>query len=490
MVASAARVCKFGPPPGSPIHLLGPIALLLSACSPEDPTPGDTWAGAAGDTAAYDGGEVEQPDDTGEPDPTPVLHDIVATVDPDFGTIIHVEWDQSLKGTVSFRYQVDEGEWLESPAQTLGTGRHEQLLLGVPYSWEVEIQPVAEIDGDLLDLDSFTVTTGTAPEDLPQPDQVLRQAELLDPTPYVMISTNVPGAWDKPWWTMIIDRQARVVWARKSSENTSTLYAKLSADERSLIIDETTFWTLFDQGAKSTVVRVAIDGTELERFSTPGLHHDFADLPDGTLLWGSSTQITETLMERAPDGSSRAIWTCTTDEFQGVCSSNAVYWDAATDSVYFSLVSGHSIVQLDRESGLPLRWFGAHPEAYAFDPFGSQFYKQHGPILTATGTLLLSCWDGPEGSELMLREYEIDGVNQTLRQVWSYSHGTDLRAYVLGDVARLPGGNTLHSTGRGSRLREVTPEGDLAWDLAWDESSDLGRATPLADLYALLPDES
>ena len=41
----------------------------------------------------------------------------------------------------------------------------------------------------------------------------------------------------------------------------------------------------------------------------------------------------------------------------------------------------------------------------------------------------------------------------------------------------------------GLRLREVTPDGQVVWDLQWEGSgmSSLGRTTPLEDLYAFAP---
>ena len=58
----------------------------------------------------------------------------------------------------------------------------------------------------------------------------------------------------------------------------------------------------------------------------------------------------------------------------------------------------------------------------------------------------------------------------------------------MGEVHRLPGGNTLHNYGEESRLREVTPDGAIVWEVWWEGDEHIGRSTPFADLYDLAPD--
>jgi hypothetical protein len=57
----------------------------------------------------------------------------------------------------------------------------------------------------------------------------------------------------------------------------------------------------------------------------------------------------------------------------------------------------------------------------------------------------------------------------------------------MGEAHRLPGGNTLHNYGSGARIREVTPDGQVVWDVLWTDSTFLGRTTALEDLHPFLP---
>ena len=86
-----------------------------------------------------------------------------------------------------------------------------------------------------------------------------------------------------------------------------------------------------------------------------------------------------------------------------------------------------------------------------------------------------------------MREYRMDESTETLELVWSAGEGEGLRSWNMGEAHRLENGNSLHNLGDGGRLRELRPDGTVVWDLDWGEGYGLGRTTPIADLYALLP---
>jgi hypothetical protein len=141
---------------------------------------------------------------------------------------------------------------------------------------------------------------------------------------------------------------------------------------------------------------------------------------------------------------------------------------------------------IDATSGETLKWFGDLPGAYAFDPPSSQFWWQHGGYLTAAGTFLTSTDRTSSGGETVAREDEIDDANRTLHEVWNFGLGDGLYGFEMGEADRLPSGNTLENYGLLARIREATPEGDVVWDIEW-QSFGIGRSTPVADLWALMP---
>ena len=107
---------------------------------------------------------------------------------------------------------------------------------------------------------------------------------------------------------------------------------------------------------------------------------------------------------------------------------------------------------------------------------------------TQAGTLLLTSTASMEDGTFV-REYTVDDESRTLHQVWSHGDGTG--AWMMGEAHRLPNGNTLISYGSTPIVREVTADGDVAWQLDWTGTIDggLARTFLVEDLYALHPSD-
>ncbi|MEQ1502416.1 MAG: aryl-sulfate sulfotransferase [Myxococcota bacterium] len=80
--------------------------------------------------------------------------------------------------------------------------------------------------------------------------------------------------------------------------------------------------------------------------------------------------------------------------------------------------------------------------------------------------------DGPPAAKVV--ELAVDAVAHTAREVWSYAEPEGRYVSYLGDAKRLSNGNTLIAWGNLDRIDEVTPEGDVVWQVALDRT--VGRA--------------
>jgi hypothetical protein len=152
-----------------------------------------------------------------------------------------------------------------------------------------------------------------------------------------------------------------------------------------------------------------------------------------------------------------------------------------------SFYSFESLVEIDATTGVAERWFGHVDGSWAFDPPSSAFWWQHGGHWTDAGTLLTSSYLTQSGDEIVVREYEVDEANQTLREIATLGQGLGVFGAFMGEAHRLPNGNTLHNTGSDSRLREFTPDGTVVWELDWPGNNEIGRSTPISDLWMLAP---
>jgi len=433
-------------------------------------------------------------DDTGTPtDPgyTEVQVDSPsAEVDPDVEALVWVRWNQLAPAQSWVEARVGGGEWRPTPARAREAGPASQLVAGFPYGSALELRVVNDFGAGPLATEPLAFTSGPLPENVPQVGSVEGDATAWDPdTSYVLLSL---ADGDFGAWVFIIDRAGDVVWARESPRSRLSLHARVSLDGADLLVDDASYWSSFDGGASSEVLRMKLDGTVVETMATPGLHHPFTDLPDGSLLYGAYTGTndrSETLDRRWPDGTVETAWDC--EELidavgdDGYCGSNTVWYDPATGRVLYSLYSVETIVDLDLERAEPVRWFGHLAGSWGFDPPETAFWWQHGGNFTSTGTLLTSSKGEDSARETVIREYRVDEATETLVEVWSFGEGEGIYGDVMGEAHRLANGNTLHNYGSASRIREVTPDGQVVWDVNW-RADTMGRSTPIGDLYAFV----
>jgi hypothetical protein len=470
------------------------------ACTESKP-PGETGNGplfgddsSTDDSATDDSATESSPDDSAtetgdsgtDDSATSVatVSDLAAAEHPVISSIVVVTWTQDAGAKVSARYSFDAGATsLETPTWTLGSGDQRILLLGIPYDTDVTWSLV--VDGKEIVPATPTFHTGSAPSGLPEVDDVSGDPKAWDPTTRYVLTCYAPqGSGDS--WSVVLDRQGRVVWALPTEANRVSFQTQPSYDGKNILVDYDSFWGAFDGGDASQVVRFDIEGTELDRYDTPGMAHPFAELPDGSIIWGAIEGFTgESLQKRDPYGVQTELFDC-----EGYlnsiavgtpnCGSNAISWNESTGTILYSNYSLNSIFELDTKGDV-LRTFGEIPGSYTFADSDTTFYWQHGAYFLPDGHLLLSTRETETANETVVREYEIG--KDELTEVWSFGEGEGVYARIMGEARRLPGGNTLHNYGTTPRFREATPKGDVVWDLSWRDSMTVGHEAMYEDLY-------
>lgn len=450
---------------------------LLLACSGPATVPLDTEG--AKDT------EVEEL--PGDSDPVP--SDLVFSVDPEIQTLATVSWEQPIAGSPTIEWSIEGDEWSAAPVIARDAGPQSQLLLGIPYGTTAQVR-VSTGESTL----EGSVSTGDHPDGLPIPEVLVSEPGAWEPTgTYLLGSINQDqGGWDQGrYWMFLVDRAGRVVWAKRGEGEDFTIYLRVSKDN-DILWDVSTWWSKFDDGAASQIHRMKIDGVVTETIDAPGMHHAFTEMPDGSIVWGAGGANSEKLQRRHPDGSVDTIWDCQPfyDRLglRDWCHTNSIFYVEERDTMLLSFPTDQTFVtEVDVTTGTELYWFGHIPESWGFDPANSAFEYQHGVTYTDDGTLLVSTKQNPHTNNGMVREYSLDPDNTTLHEVWSYGEGDPIAQQYAGEAHRLSNGNTLHNFGTTPRVQEITPEGTLAWDLAFDGNRLVGRTTFVEDLYALAP---
>lgn len=469
-----------------------PLLLLFTACSPSDTKDSgsaDTEDSVDTGSDTQDTGEDTQ--DTVDTDPANdlIFTDLSYRLHESQGAIAYVTWTQDLPGRVYVEYSVDPGEWMSSPARDLEAGTHEQILIGIPFASEASWRVRATIGGSE---DGAPILTEPVPDGLPIADRLVAEPDSWLPEGrFLLTSINAnPGGWTRGnYWTMIIDRKGRPVWASLAPEEHWTLFSQVSFTGDYILWDEATLWSDFDRGAGSTVHKTWLD-QEFDQVSTPGLHHAFVHLPGDVLVWGSQYHDSnETLVELGPTDSEETIlWGCDEDwRGSGRCESNGLFWNEPTDTFLYSFYTNNALVEVDHASGTSLWWAGMVPDGFEFDPEESQFQWQHGISYTDTGSLLVSTRVDSYG-EVSVREYEVDHANDLLHEIWTYP--SDVVVNTNGDAWRLSNGNTLHLLGSAGQIKEINPLGETVWHLDFNDEYLLGRGEFIEDPYTLVSPEA
>ena len=428
------------------------------------------------------------PDNDSADTPAPQITGVTARISDRIPTVVHVSWTISDPSDTWIEYRGDDAVWRATPIAGSGAGVHERPLLGLHAEAEVTYRVIAEAGGQRAESPPATIVTGALPTGAPiaLASPPTAQASGL---PYLAVVTTQSG-WDD-MVLLVVDRAGEIVWYLPCETERFSMVLRTSHDETKLLFND--IWIA--EAERSEVHWVDLDGEIRQSWPTPGMHHPFTDLPEGSVAWGAYVEGTgaEELREVDASGAATTLWSsddwaAEVGEVSSDFNSNALWYEPSSDSFLLSSPQRNTVVEVDHESGATLRQFGAAAGSFAFDPPDSAFVRQHGVHYTQAGTLLLTSTASMEDGTFV-REYTVDDESRTLHQVWSHGDGTG--AWMMGEAHRLPNGNTLISYGSTPIVREVTADGDVAWQLDWTGTIDggLARTFLVEDLYALHPSD-
>ena len=479
------------------------LALLMVLCTctegdDDDTSPSDDDTTTAGDDDDSSGADDDDSSDDDTSHQYAPVSDVTAEIHDEIPTILVVTWTQDVSADAAWLEYTFEGEdWLSSPPEDGEAGAHQQVILGAPAEATVTFQVFNEFDGEVVaSEESYLATTGLHPGEfpggLPKPELLGWHLDLASSERWFLGSIEVQDAdwYQGPWWLFVMDRKGRMVWSRQTADDRATMHAKVSRDNTHLLYEATSIYQ-GDHGAASALHRISLDLEYAEEIPVPGLGSTFDETDDGLILFDDYTDYPATWLEELhPDGTRRRVWDCMAwgepyDFNTWLCDPNETLWFPETDTVLWSMWGSDMVLEIDRLTGDVLSMWGAGEDCWAFDPPDSGFDMQHYPHFTADGTLLVSTHVPDTNRQQRAREYFIDSDDQTLVEIWTYGEGVDHYAVYAGEAFRLDNGNTLISYGTSSDIREVTPDGDVVWEVRWPSTYLIGHITPIDDLYEI-----
>lgn len=432
------------------------------------------------------------------------LEGVVAAVDEDVSTVIDVSWTTEDEGTSYVEFGQNPELFTRSTHTSEASTSHAFQLYGLPSLTTVYYRAVTEVDGEERSYEG-EITTGGLPGDLPEIEVMSYDASLASDAEYAMLVTM-----GTPSTLLMVNRAGRILWYREltsiqDGEDESYFYSDIQfAHDSNDILYNAYSLSLFDY--RGYVRRVSLGGEVEEEHDTDQGHHAFVEHEDGTIGYlaadvrewelpghGMQAVAGDTIVEIDPEGNQETVFTV----WDWAEPSDHEYWDlgyyqdamdwthgnsleycADSQTYLLSLGFVNAVLEVDRTTGEVTREFG--PAGIWVDDQSLPFKFQHSVNWTDDDTLLLFSSNQSE-DESWAVEYEVDG--DELHEIWSYGELEGLYSYAEGVVHRLDNGNTLVAWTTAGTAREVTPEGEVAWEVQVDVGSTLLGTKLFDDFY-------
>ena len=354
--------------------------------------------------------------------------------------------------------------------------RYRTLLLGMKGEREYWFRIVARAGSETCTSETFTLTTGPVANSVPNVQRELMNQARVAPG-FIITATGLGGRQGGGGaMAFILDSEGEVVWWAPAPGGTGSARMNWEGTE---------MWmsAVNNGGAGGQMRRVSMDGLSVEA-AVPGLdaaHHDFTVLPGGRIVTimhreGGCSRIAE----RGPDGSITDVIENVSTLYTPVadCHPNAIHYYPEDDSFTLSDRNPNLFVKFRRSGELEWQLGGS-------DPLGpwmpGEWTVNHGHHLLENGNFLFfNNGRGVPASPVL--ELAIDPALGTATEVWRYA--SDKNSSTLGDVQRLPNGNTFITYSNAGVMHEVDPQGQLVQSLA---TGSLGYATHRPTLYGPPP---
>jgi hypothetical protein len=384
-------------------------------------------------------------------------------------TVGIVDWSTDLPGVTEARIEFELNDPMSGELNTGSGGvidhtTNRALLLGLKAQRTYTYRIVVTAGGS-------TCTS---------PDQTLMTGALSGSVPTIMKDVQNPAAASKGFIiasagiTMgggggggvaqvayIFDADGDIVWVAAAPPSCS----------RALMNYEgTDMWMLElnvdNQGGEMR--RVSMDGLDVEN-NVDGLsatHHDFTVLPGGivaALSWTSTGRDPPSeLVERSPNGMVRSVVRIDENLYaSSTYHTNAIVYYPHDDTYTLSDRNPNLFVKIDRQGELLWQFGGNCSTAPAEKCATASWMVNHGHhLLENDHFLFFNNGQGTTGSTAL--EYALTETDTALTAnlVWSYS-ANGVTSMVLGDVQRLPSGNTLVVYSNEGEIHEVDAQENL-----------------------------
>ena len=237
------------------------------------------------------------------------------------------------------------------------------------------------------------------------------------------------------------------------------------------------------------VHRVTMDGLMDEIYSSQltGLSHQLTILPDETVAYYAyGANGCDDIKERSAAGTVRTIVNARTAlKTTGNCHVNNIQYSQPDDTLLFSDLDHNQVAKVKRSDGSTV-WI-LDESTRTFTNGDTWVGGEHGLHQLDLTHLLIFNNNSVTGGSSMAIEMRLDTATNTATRIWSYTASPGIANMIMGDVQRLPNGNTVVGYSTRGALHEVTASGTRLQAWTWPSGSQFGYIEKRATLYGPPP---
>jgi len=426
--------------------------------------------------------------------------------------VVTLSWTSDEPGTSFAEFGLDGALDMASPQTESAGTEHSALLLGMKAGRSYSFRAVTITEsGQRLEGAVGTVEIDDPPADLARFTVSSHDEAQAQPGGYIM--TSLLGV--DNGWVVILDRDADYVWYHKADGGLSITTTQPGLDGASILHSQ------YDASQEIDVagtVRIAVDGSYETLTSTVLGHHDFDELPDGTIAWISIDMGTAVIEDKEysiagdcilegiegsddPEAAAQVFsymddyhdpWpSC--DHFWALAyetggwdwvHANSLMYDEDDDAYHIMAKNLDHILKVDRATGEVLWEIGGAHSTFELTS-GTPWSHGHMSQIWDDGFMVFDNAYHADPTVSRVVEYAYDEGAQTYEQVWEHLDPGGNFIQLLGDVRKLPNGNYLNSWTSLGKLDEVTADEVVVWQAEAELGNTTGRIHWIEDLYAL-----
>ena len=378
-------------------------------------------------------------------------------ISPMIGTVGIVTWSTTLAGATSAKidFGLTTSYGMSAPVSTVAASNNRTLLLGMKTQRMYNYRITAMGGGASCESPNYTIMTGNLPTGLMKPN--VSPATATGLSGGFLITAQYQG---NPVTAFILDADGDYVWAFGGIGSQLT-GARMSYDGRYMWINNANV-----PNGTAMVRRVSMDGMTNENYSSQftGMNHQMAILPDETVAYyayGSNgcDDVKEFKPSgAAPGGTGKTVINSKTALRinDSMCHLNNIQYSMEDDSLVFSNLQSSQIAKVKRSDG-STTWIlnGSSATITGISWSGGN----HGIHLLGLNRLLIFNNNNGGSGGSIAKEYMWSGTSGS--QVWSYTASPAQPNMVMGDLQRMPNGNTVVAYSTRGVIDEVNAQGML-----------------------------